>query len=91
MRFLPSQQRWQRHRRERTGRWRTNLYKRDQLNKEALLVVQQIGVMPREAGVHLPAPTAGWRYGSLLVIRRWTLYGHSFRVSTESKYMPAAC
>ena len=56
---LPSQQRWQRHRRERTGRRRTTLYTRDQLNKEALLGVQQRGVMPREAGVHLPAPTAG--------------------------------
>ena len=42
-----------------TGRWRTTLYTGDQLNREALLGVQQRGVMPREAGVHLPAPTAG--------------------------------
>ena len=59
MRFLPSQHRWQRHRRERTGRWRTTLYTRDQLNKEALLGVQRKGVIPRGAGVHFPAPIAG--------------------------------
>ena len=70
MRFLLSQQRWQR---ERTGRWRANIFTRDQLNREAPLGGQQRGVIPRGTPCAFCGRALGESTGYSAVNSLWSL------------------